>query len=69
MPRPDGFRSALVCANHGRARADRNAGCGQDAMLSEDLRRFASEGRKIDLVAAQRMLDGVAPDGASRTCL
>jgi hypothetical protein len=68
-PRADEFRTALACTNHYRARADRNAGCGRYAKLSEALRRSAAEGRKIDLAAAQQMLDSVAPNGASMTYL
>lgn len=64
-PKADEFRTALACTNHYRARADRNAGCGRYASLSEALRR----GRKIDVAAAQQMLDRVAPQGATMTYL
>lgn len=65
----DEFRSALACTNHYRARADRNAGCGRYASLSEALRRAAADGRKLDLAAAREMLDRVAPQGQSMTYL
>lgn len=64
-PKPEEFKSAIVCTNHYRARAERNAGCGRYASLSEALRR----GRKIDVATAQQMLDRVAPNGASMTYL
>jgi len=63
--RPDEFRTAIACTNHYRARAERNAGCGRYATLSEALRR----GRKIDLAAAEQMMDAVAPNGATMTYL
>jgi hypothetical protein len=63
------FKSGLACTNHYRARADRNAGCGRYAKLSEALRRRASDGAKIDLATAQAMLDSVAPNGGTMTYL
>jgi hypothetical protein len=68
-PNPDEFKSAIVCTNHYRARAERNAGCGRYRSLSDALRRAASDGRRIDVAAAQQMLDRVAPQGASMTYL
>jgi hypothetical protein len=67
--KPDEFRTAIVCTNHYRARAERNSGCGRYASLSEALRRAASEKRKIDLAAAQQMMDAVGPNGATMTYL
>jgi hypothetical protein len=63
--RADEFASGIVCTNHFRARAERNAGCGRYAKLAAGLK----SGSKIDLAAAKRMLDSVAPNGASVTYL
>ncbi|MBI3855889.1 MAG: hypothetical protein HY293_09395 [Planctomycetes bacterium] len=68
-PRAEEFRTALACTNHYRARAERNSGCGRYASLSEALRRAASEKRKIDVAAAQQMMDAVAPQGGTMTYL
>jgi len=68
-PKADEFRTAIVCTNHYRARTERNAGCGRYATLSEALRRASSEKRKIDLAAAQQMMDAVGPNGGTMTYL
>jgi len=67
--KPEEFRTAIVCTNHYRARTERNAGCGRYATLSEALRRAASEKHKLDLAAAQQMMDAVGPNGATMTYL
>jgi hypothetical protein len=68
-PRMEEFRSAIVCTNHYRARTERNAGCGRYASLSETIRRAALEKRRIDLRAAQEMMDAVGPNGGAMTYL
>ncbi len=67
-PKADEFAAGLVCTNHYRARAG-PADCGRYAKLGSALRKLRSEGKKLDLETAKRMLDSVAVNGASVTYL